>query len=71
MVLHLSALLVTQVTGSQHDLRGVTSFPELGNYKSGYTAHKNCYLLYRVQTGYNLMSREYSGPFAGDRAADA
>jgi hypothetical protein len=33
MVLHLSALLVTQVAATQHDPREVTSLPELGNYK--------------------------------------
>jgi hypothetical protein len=33
MVVHLSALLVIQVTASQNGLRGATSLPELGHYK--------------------------------------
>jgi hypothetical protein len=33
MYLHLNAFLVTQVTVSQHDPRGVKSLPELGHQK--------------------------------------
>jgi hypothetical protein len=35
MFLHLSALLVIQVTASQHGPRGVTSLPELGHCNTG------------------------------------
>jgi hypothetical protein len=40
MVLHLSALLVTQFTASEHDPRGVMSHLELGHYKNSYTINK-------------------------------
>jgi hypothetical protein len=59
VVLHLSVLLVTQVTASQHSPRGVTFLPELGRCKEGPTFYSAVYSLLATDSSIQSISWFY------------